>query len=337
MKIGLEGELAPLEIHLLPDSIALVKARVQYKNYSFTTCVMKLSRFFLSILFLSYFKLNAQDLVVTQKGDSLRCKIESEDAHFMHITMGSGANQKKILLAYDQVRYSEVNFYAKKEGYVNEEDDYRAPKAIYSYPKFRVNVNGGLGYLSAKLSSSIPPYLYDYYNELRKGFTFNAAADYFFLPFFGAGISYSIFRTKNSLSNISAQNTVTGKIVTGKLEDNITVNYVGPRLIFCLMSKGKNAAFLPYFSMGYVSYQNKGIFFEKYTTTANTSGRKAGLDLNYRIDNNFFIGLDISYTTIVLTKISVESNGNKKTVNLKKDEYDNESRADFLVGLRYTF
>lgn len=297
---------------------------------------MKLSRFFLTALFLSYFKLTAQDLVVTKKGDSLRCKIESEDAHFMHITIGNGPTQRKILMSYDLVRYSEVNFYSKLEK-TPSEDEYYAPRSNNSASKFRLMINGGLGYLTAKLSPSISPSLYDYYNDLRKGFTFNSALDYFFIPTIGAGISYSLFRSKNTLYPVSVLNTVSGQVLIGKLQDDITVNYIGPRFVLRYTSKNKNAVFSPYFSLGYARFQNKAILINSFTITSSTLGRKLGFDLEYRLDNTVFIGFDASYTSLILSKIDVESNGKKTTINLKKDEYDNESRADILVGLRYTF
>ncbi|MBL0046777.1 MAG: hypothetical protein IPP32_01580 [Bacteroidetes bacterium] len=49
------------------------------------------------------------------------------------------------------------------------------------------------------------------------------------------------------------------------------------------------------------------------------------------------MGIDISYTSALISKYTIESGSKKQVVTLKSNSYSNISRLDFSGGIRFNF
>ncbi len=302
--------------------------------------------YLLPILVFVYFnQAKAQDLIVTTKGDSLNCQITQVEEKFIHFKLQQGVEVKRILMSKEQIRYYEVGFYLKKKltqqelAYSKIEDDYSNFRSKFKPTKFRIAANGGWSYLTAKLAGdAVPPEITKYYEELRTGYNLSIDAEYFIGKHFGFGLTYSIFKTKNSLQPVYVKNNTTGKIYSGVLQDDITIQYAGPVFFSRIFNKRKTTCFLPYVSIGYLDFRNNGILIDKLIMTGNTIGRKGGLVLEYYFADDFSMGVDFSFTSGILTEYTIESGGIKTEIKAKNaEEYSNISRLDLSAGIRYTF
>ncbi len=277
------------------------------------------------------------------KGDSLNCTITSVDEQFIHATLKQGNEDKKILLSHSLVKYFEYNYYLKPtyERTISKKeevrDDYVINRNKQKYKKKRIAISAGWSYLTAKPGADVPADFTQYYQELRSGYNFAVDGQYFFGKFFGVGLDYVTFKTKNSLSPVYIIDTITMRQKAGELRDNITVQYFGPSFFTRFASASGMVTFYPYVSIGYVDYRNKGMAVYPVKITANTVGRKTGIILEYLIEDMFSMGIDISYTSALISKYTIESGSKKQVVTLKSNNYGNISRLDFSGGIRFNF
>lgn len=270
----------------------------------------------------------SQDLIVTNEGDSINCKITKVKADNIYFTFKYKDEIRSTLLPMTGVKIHQFDYYQNSEvpegkvlGYEN-------------YQHFRLAVNGGYSYLTAKVGESVPGDFKDYIKELKSGYHLGGDLTYFFTEPLGFGIKYYLFKSSNSLDNIYREDS-DGNRTYGKMSDDLTISFIGPTFSTRLLNHNKNKAFIMNVSLGYMGYSNDKIIIDKYKMTGSTVGLSFDIGYDFALSENLSLGFHISSLTGTLFEYVWNDGGRTETIKLEKGEYESLNRIDFSVGLRF--
>jgi hypothetical protein len=280
------------------------------------------------IFFIGFKTAKSQDLIVTNKGDSLNCEITKIKSDYIYFTFKYENEIRNTLLPVSQVKFFKKNFYTHSEIPIEK------LKKNNNYQKVKISAFGGWSYLTGKLSNKVPDDFRQYMKELKSGYHFGGDVCFFVSEKIGLGLKYTNFKTKNEIYDIYIIDTLTGKKRTGILRDDITVQYFGPALFMRFYSKNKMVAFLSNISLGYLSYKNDAVVVDRFTLSSGTVGMVYDLGVDFMLDRNLAIGLGCSYVMGTLSEYEMNNRSSKQTIKLKSDELESISRIDLSIGLK---
>jgi len=270
----------------------------------------------------------SQDLIVTNEGDSINCKITKVKADNIYFTFKYKDEIRSTLLPMTGVKIHQFDYYQNSEvpegkvlGYEN-------------YQHFRLAVIGGYSYLTAKVGESVPGDFKDYIKELKSGYHLGGDLTYFFTEPLGFGIKYYLFKSSNSLDNIYREDS-DGNRTYGKMSDDLTISFIGPTFSTRLLNHNKNKAFIMNVSLGYMGYSNDKIIIDKYKMTGSTVGLSFDIGYDFALSENLSLGFHISSLTGTLFEYVWNDGGRTETIKLEKGEYESLNRIDFSIGLRF--
>jgi len=191
-------------------------------------------KFFLTIAYLAVFiiSLHAQDLIVTNQGDSLNCKITKVKRDYIYFTFKHNDEIRNTLLPNDQVVQYQKNYYSTAEVPADK------IKGNEIYPHFRFAVSGGWSYRTVSLSSSVPADFKDYMKKLKSGFNYELGLTYYFTEMLGAGLKYNEFLSSNEIGDVYV-NYLDGTTEYGNMSDNIRIKFIGPLFSYRLLKFDK--------------------------------------------------------------------------------------------------
>lgn len=163
------------------------------------------------------------------------------------------------------------------------EDETMLPKS-----KFYASVNFGMAKLFGNSYNNLLPDEKTYKEGLNRGTAIMGDLAYFYAPYYGAGVSLSIFNSAKSRLKSSDEN-------KNSLESSkVHIFLFGPSLYARnLMFKGRMSSILSV-SGGYLKYSEDQTFYATdYTTKVTSSGvgAKLGLSLEYLAHKNVGVGL----------------------------------------------
>jgi hypothetical protein len=204
-----------------------------------------------------------------------------------------------------------------------------------NYQHFRIAINGGYSYQTAKVAESVPSDFKDYISELKSGYHFGGELTYYFTEPLGFGLKYYLFKSSNSLDNIYLEDT-DGNRTYGKMSDDLTISFIGPSFSTRLLSHDKKNAFLMNLSLGYMGYSNDKVIIDKYKMTGSTMGLSFDIGYDIGLSENLSLGFQISYLTGTLFEYDWNDGIKTETIKLEKGEYESLNRIDFSVGLRFS-
>lgn len=215
-----------------------------------------------------------KDLVLTQDGDSIRCKIVALKFNQLYYKVDSSADIKH--LTEDQV---------KKYKY-----DYYHPFA--NYQKWTLSFNGGYSRRLAEISKNLSSYYDDHIKQLKNGYHLEADFAYYFSEYLGVGAKCALFKASNSQTIVGPEIIVpynsyeygqyswAGYWTLEKnirVEDKHTIPYIGLMASARLYDSKKRGALLVNCSVGYLGYTDDGTYAgQSFTIKKNT----LGLDLD---------------------------------------------------------
>ena len=292
---------------------------------------MKTKKQILSILsiflfFAATYDIIAQDLVVTSKNDSINAKITKIKKGMLHFNFVKDGEVRKTLLPLAEVKVQQKDFFLKSEVPA----DYK-PKNSYTGPKYRIALNGGLSYLTAKTSSSVPDALRDHAKQLKSGYNWGANLHFLTSEYFGFGLKYNTFYS----SNVENKNlTLPGNTVLYGIKDVNYIHFIGPSVLFKFVSSNGKNAWVSSMSIGYMGYkQERQTRNRNFTYTAATLGLNLDFGYDIYLSKKLSLGLMVSFAAGSLGEVDLEENGISQTIEL--DERENLSRIDFSAGLRW--
>ena len=272
----------------------------------------------------------AQDLIVTNKGDSINCRITQKSQEYIYYAFKYNNEVRNTLIPFEQVKYYKKNFY----GYSDVPLD-SLKNAPGNYSRWRIGINGGWSYMPVKTASNIPPDFNQYYKNLKSGYHFGGDVTFFFAENIGVGFSYSSFITKEELNNIYATNIVTVITRTGKLKDDITIQYYGPTLCSRVSSKNKKSNFISCLSIGYVTYNNNATLIDNFIIKGNTIGLMGNVGVDFALDNNFALGITAAYTVGSLSEYTKDDGNSIRSFKLEQNKYESINHLDLSVALKW--
>jgi outer membrane protein W len=284
------------------------------------------------ILFIAFvFHMQGQDLIITQKGDSLNCKITSIKNNYIYFTFKYNNEIRNTLLPVDKVK-----FY-KKDFYDNAEVPPDKIKNIGQYQRFRMGGSAGWSYMTAKINENVPADFRQYVKDLKSGYHYGGDFGYYFSESVGLGLISNVFRTNNELDGVAEVDSAGHILRIGKLIDDITVFYIGPALLLRYYSFRKNIIFRSDFSLGYIGYNNNATVIDKFTLTGNSAGFIYDIGADFTIDKNLTLGISLSYLFAILGRFEKKMGNSTEIITLDNDERESVSRLDLSVSLRWYF
>lgn len=174
--------------------------------------------------------------------------------------------------------------------YVSNDDE------IFPKSKYYLAINYGIGKRFGNTNDGLSESEISHRKSLEKGTNFNGDLAYYFMPYYGAGITISYFGSKTVNDEIRV-----GAYNPRYLSDHIGIWYAGPALfIRNIFLKGRMSAVLSA-SAGYLSYKNtqkeysSAAFADEKplsnNMTSKGAGAKLGISLEYIITPNIGVGV----------------------------------------------
>ena len=279
-------------------------------------------------------RLYAQDLIVTNNGDSLNCKItkiKNKEISFTYKHLGKITSTR---LRLDEVKVCQFKYFEVPEVPV----ELILAKQIY--PRIRIAAHGGYAYRTAEIEHYFDVMfnlecsstdLTDYVKKLKHGFNYGFDVSYYFNRYCGIGIGYNAFQSKNKLENFEIVIDPDWPNSYGEMNDNIRVDFVGAFFNSrFLHAKDKNALWLG-LGIGYINYCDKGrMLSTNLTVEGGNVGLCGNLGYDISISKNLAIGFQFSYIFGKPT-IGYSYTLYQGTVDVK----ENLSRIDLSAGLRF--
>lgn len=266
----------------------------------------------------------AQDLLITANMDSINCNIISVGRDSIYYATGPDSSAAKTAIP---------TAYMKKYLY-----DYYVPSETpavrkYEWQHVRIGLSGGYGRRLNKISDQIPEQYRDYYSKQKNGYQFNAIIQYFFNESYGLGATYRCFKSKTEYSNSYTTNSYWGQYIISEYKrDFITITYIAPVFSVRFYDATNSDALLMNYSAGYLEYYDQCA--NNVTLKGNTLGLSLGIGYDFRVNENFAIGLDANYISGVISELTVTENRHSSTVKLDGGNKEGLHRLDFSIGLR---
>lgn len=294
----------------------------------------------LILLFLFLFicsKSFSQDLIVTQKGDSINCSIQKENKDFVYYSYYDKHNiLKNSLLIREKISSIHKDFYLRNKedyrsnGYSTNSNNYT--KNI-NYHQFRIGIYGGLSYLLSPINDQLDKDFEKHYKELKSGIHLGVNAEFYFNEYLGIGAKFCRFLTENqSLVDIyMGQN-----IQTVQLREDIYTTFIGPSFSARMYTAANNKNnFHANISLGLVSYTDNVSYIYDYQINTTTIGIITEYGYDIAISNNFSLGAMVSIMLSNFNEFEITDGVNTQQITLPEGEYEGLNRIDFGLVLRF--
>ncbi|MDB4335005.1 hypothetical protein OAA06_01460 [bacterium] len=270
----------------------------------------------------------AQDLIVTNEGDSINCRITKVKSDYIYFTYKSENEYRSTLIPSSRTTTHQSGYYQSievpKEKVVNHQE----------YQKFRFALNGGYAYRIGPLDEDIPSDFRSYIDQMRSGYSIGGDATYFFSKTLGVGMKYIYFNTSNSMDNIYVEE-INQPRRFGDMSDDIDISFIGPSFFTRFMLPNKNQSYHVNFSIGYMIYSHDNLLIDRFKYTGTTSGTALDIGYDFGLSENLSIGLQISLIGGSLGAITKDDGTDIETLKLESGDYESLNRIDFSIGLRF--
>jgi hypothetical protein len=206
-------------------------------------------------------------------------------------------------------------------------------ESVNKLPRLRIAAGGGWSYRTGRVSDQIPSDFRTYTKELKSGWHYQFDINYYLSERLGLGLKYSNYTAKNEISSIYiVQND--GTTTFGKMSDDIRIQFFGPMLSTRLLMPNNNS-FLFNLSLGYMTYKDEAVMVTPFTITGETLG--IGWDIGYDLMTtpNLAVGVQLSFIIGTLIEYEVSDGITTHTVKPEKESYENLSRIDLSLGIRF--
>jgi hypothetical protein len=272
----------------------------------------------------------AQDLIITSKGDSINGKITKVKRDNIYFTFKHNDEVRSTLLPTHEVKNHQFNFFSQSE--VLEKDIV----GFKDYQQFRIAFNAGYSYRTARIADNIPTEFKEYTQGLKSGYNLGGNITYFNTEIFGLGATCNVFKSSNSIANASMDvGDGMGTVVTGTLQENISILFAGPTFTTRLFSHSKENSFFASYSLGLLRYTDKIIMVDDYKMYGNTIGYALDLGYDWKVSEDLALGIQLSFFSGYLTSYKFTNGFSTQTVKLDRGEYEGLGRIDLSVGLRF--
>lgn len=281
--------------------------------------------FILLLIWISAHGLSAQDLIVTEKGDSINATVTKIKGGYIHFVFNYKGEIRRTLLHRDDVVYQK-DFYtiaAVPEDSIPETE---------KFSRYRFGLTGGLSYVLPKVGDHFIEGVENHLRDLKRGTNYGGEFDFFLSRLFGVGLRYRVFRSRAVSENIMGYDIQTLEIVSGRMVDDVRLQFFGLAFASSLSSASGKVRLNYTFSAGYAHFYNAGSFMEAPIIIKGESfGLSSEIGVDFMLDDNLALGISGSYFVVSFPDFDVEQNGiNEKLLN---ESGANWSRADISLRL----
>jgi len=272
----------------------------------------------------------SQDLIVTNEGDSINCKITNKTNEYLYFTFKHKDEVRSTLTLINNTKSYKYNYFKQAEVPVT--------KIVYGeqYPHWRVAFNTGWSYRTAPVSDGFSSSAKQYIEGLKSGYHFSAEAAYYFTESLGLGGKLLYSNASNSANNISTSIPGGGSF-SGNTSDDISVTFAGPYFAMRMFDAKKANAFILNFGIGYLGYTDRTVVgSNNLKVTGSTAGFLMDLGYDILISKNCSIGFQLALLGGTLTSVDVSDGYQTKNITLTKEQYESLGRIDLSVGIRFS-
>ncbi len=269
----------------------------------------------------------AQDLIVTNEGDSINCKITDVKTDYIYFSFKYQDEIRSTLLQNTDVKTHQFDFY--------QSNGIPEDKIIgfQDFQRWRIALNGGYGYHIARVSKDTPRDLTSYAKKLKSGYVLGGDASYFITEHWGIGIKANMCKSTNSLDNIYVED-ISGHRRYGKMSDDITVFFIAPTFSSRYFDKEKKNSVYALLSIGYLGYKNNYVVIDKYQLTGSTLGTTVDIGYDIGLNEKLALGFQFSFLTGYLLEYTLKEGTHVQKIKLE-DQVHSLNRIEFSVGLRF--
>ena len=277
-------------------------------------------------IILTVSNLRAQDLIVTHSGDSIHCKITKITKEYVHFIFKHNEEIRSTLLPTNQVITQQKDYFT-----VSELPASYTYKAIF--PHFRVAIDGGGQFRTAKLASGMDREWRTHYKKMKAGFHYEMQAAYFFLESQGVEIMFSQQLFGNSIGNNGGGSSVG----SGRLNETIAFNYIGANYVLRLLNATKKNCWLFSTGLGYMGYVDRAILdnIEHTKITASTLCTNMSIGYDIGLSKNLGIGFKLSLMGGTFSNYKQTTDGITTKETMPDKTMEGLGTIKLSVGLRF--
>lgn len=287
---------------------------------------------FLSFVFLA----KSQDRIITTQNDTINCKISKVTSSNIFFTLKTGN-----VLTKGKIDRNRVLNYSSENTRIDDNLD-----IAIKYPsRWRLGLSGGINYLTASSSEAETNLVQQgadkqaaksYYNDLKLGQNIGADLHYMIAKTYGIGLVYKLY-SNNSLMETFFDPHDGVNLIFGKIHEKIFVNYGGISFYSeQYMKANPRWKWSSYYSAGMSFYRDEAVIVNTpVLLTGKAFATNLDLGLEYFVFPRISAGINLSYFLSSLKKITLNDGNSTLTQDLDKKSYENISRVDLSVGIRF--
>jgi hypothetical protein len=298
---------------------------------------MKRNILFTAFLFIVLSAGYSQDKIITLNKDTIECKINkvSKSAIFFDV-FNSGVRTSGRVSIDSLLNYSIS---------VNPSEKEKMPINQFPFERLRLGINAGPGFLLASSEEAEdsmeslglePGQAQAYYSDLKSGFNADAGITFLITPDYGAGVKYKFFKTNARTEGFFDPGDGVN-LIYSTFEEQIYINYIGAMFSYCYPMGDKNIFKLNLnFSAGLATYRNEAGYMGSYLLlTGKDFGMDACVGFEYFFKPKLSVVADLSAFYATFSKLKVSDGSSSSTLELEKDSYEDLSRLDISLGIRF--
>lgn len=274
----------------------------------------------------------AQDLLVTQAGDSINCKILSSSRDSVYFSQGDTRSQMSIA----DVKVYRMNFYRLATSKVADQSVQEQPEEKLS--RFMVSFGGGYALRTASAPSGVSDVQANHIRQLRHGHYFDADMTVFFgkTRTFGMGLAVSRFTSNAQSANLN----IAGSILANA-EERVQMTFAG--ISGCSRMCNERHTFCIHYGFGAIFYTDE-LSGSQYLFARSTAfGTMVDFSYAYKLGKHFSIGARAALLNGSVKELYMTSQKERNSstsyyqVSLSDDEREGLGHIKLGAVLRFDF
>ncbi len=277
-----------------------------------------------------------QDLIVTESGDSLNVLFEKIKSGSVHYLIQENGIVKDKRLPESKLAFFQPNFYRKSNDFTPSNPPLGIPANPINY-HFRLALQAGYGFRTAKPLNSLAEPVQDYLRQTRNGWQIGGHLQFYFGAKVGAGLRYNSYHAQHEADFGITITDTNGISRSGRLSDDITIQYIAPELALRAIQTDQKGVFLLNLGVGKVSYRNDQYVVDFSSISGRTVGFHIGGGYDRQIAEHLYLGFKISYMNATLNRVTVNNLTAAQSADLPAGQREGLNRLDFSLGVSFGF
>lgn len=276
----------------------------------------------ISILMLFVALANSQDLIVTNSGDSINCKITKTAKDFTYFVYNKDSDTSVSLIASNQIASQEKNYFE-----TSELSEYYIKKE--TFPKVRLAADIGGQFRTAKIYDELDDYLIEHYKQMKKGFHYDFQLGYFFYEQIGLELLVSGQLYSNAPKGMFTS--------FHEVSNKIRVDYYGLNYITRAFDSEKRNCWIFGVGLGYMNYLDRWYKNGEVTgkITAGTLGTNISIGYDLKLPDDYSMGFKLSLMGGSFKNFTLNENGYVTKEVVEDDKREGLGTIRLSVGLRW--